>query len=218
VIVKTARGAHRASHAVVCVGNWLAALVGGAFAQRLKVQRLTLHWFRPTRPADYATGHFPIFLWLHGPGPEDAFYGIPMADGMASVKVATQQLTTSTTPETMDRAVSPQESLAMHAEHVQGRLRGLGTEPAHAVACAYTVAPQSRFIIDWHPAVNNTLVVSACSGHGFKHAPALGEQVALSLLQRRLSDGLAPFRLERQPAFRAGGLQSLKLRSMARGA
>jgi len=195
VMATTASGVHRAARAVVCAGSWLPALVGGAFAQRLTVLRQTLHWFRPVQPADYAPGRFPIFVWLHGPSPADAFYGFPMADGLAGVKVATQQYVTATTPEAMAREVSRPESAAMHARHVRGRLRGLTDQPVHAAACAYTVAPQSRFIIDWHPDVARTLVVSACSGHGFKHAPALGEQIALSLLQGRLTAALRPFRL-----------------------
>lgn len=195
VAVKTAGATWRAGAAVVCAGNWLPALVGGAFAQQLQVQRQTLHWFRAEQPPDYAPGRFPIFLWLHGPRPEDAFYGFPMADGVPGVKVATQQTTTSTTPETMDREVARDESLAMHARHVHGRLRGVAADPVHAAACAYTAAPQSRFLIDRHPRIDRALVVSACSGHGFKHSAALGECVAQTLLQGGPAIDLAPFRL-----------------------
>lgn len=195
VAVKTAGATWRAAQAVVCAGNWLPALVGGAFAARLQVQRQTLHWFRAEQPANYAPDRFPIFLWLHGPRPEDAFYGFPMADEVPGVKVATQQYTATTTPDAMVREVARDESLVMHGRHVRGRLRGVPADPVHGAACAYTVAPQSRFLIDRHPLVERALVVSACSGHGFKHSAALGEAVAETLLHGRAAIDLAPFRL-----------------------
>ena len=45
-----------------------------------------------------------------------------------------------------------------------------------------------------HP---NVYMVSACSGHGFKFAPALGELVAHEVLDQTPSSELAPFRLSR---------------------
>jgi sarcosine oxidase len=50
-------------------------------------------------------------------------------------------------------------------------------------------------VIDRHPEHDSVLVVSACSGHGFKHSPAIGEAVA-QLLSTGASDiDLAPFSL-----------------------
>jgi sarcosine oxidase len=33
-------------------------------------------------------------------------------------------------------------------------------------------------VIDEHPENDAVLIVSACSGHGFKHSPAIGEAAA----------------------------------------
>ncbi len=191
--VHTATRSFRGRQVVVCAGNWLPALAGGQFAQTLKVQRQTLHWFRPDAPAAYAPGRFPVFIWSHGAASADSFYGFPMGDGVAGVKVATQQYEVATSPEQMDRQVAPQESAAMHAHHVHGRLRGLSAVPVHAAACAYTVAPGSRFVVAGHPQMPGVLVVSACSGHGFKHSAALGECVAQELLEGGSAIPLAPF-------------------------
>jgi sarcosine oxidase len=46
------------------------------------------------------------------------------------------------------------------------------------MACVYTCAPDSRFIIAPDQVRENVIVISACSGHGFKHSPAIGEEVA----------------------------------------
>jgi sarcosine oxidase len=42
----------------------------------------------------------------------------------------------------------------------------------------YTNTPDGHFTLDRHPAHAQVLVVSACSGHGFKFASALGEACA----------------------------------------
>jgi sarcosine oxidase len=65
-----------------------------------------------------------------------------------------------------------------------------------STTCFYTNTEASRFLIDFHPAMPRVLVVSACSGHGFKHSAAIGEAVA-----ERMTGGdgrlLDPFRMQR---------------------
>lgn len=64
-------------------------------------------------------------------------------------------------------------------------------------ACAYTVQPNHKFVVDWVPAAlldghvgtpeqfkSPVLVVSACSGHGFKHAACIAEGIARSVARR----------------------------------
>lgn len=48
-------------------------------------------------------------------------------------------------------------------------------EPAAAETCMYTTAPDERFILERRGRV---VVGSACSGHGFKFAPAIGKRLA----------------------------------------
>ena len=50
-------------------------------------------------------------------------------------------------------------------------------------ACFYTVSEDERFIV--RPAGDRAWVVSACSGHGFKLAPAMAEAVAQALAGER---------------------------------
>ena len=69
--------------------------------------------------------------------------------------------------------------------------------PSRSAVCLYTVTPDSNFIIDRHPTQDRVLVVSACSGHGFKHSAAVGEAVAELVCEGRSTVDLAPFRLAR---------------------
>jgi sarcosine oxidase len=48
-------------------------------------------------------------------------------------------------------------------------------QPVHAESCFYTSTDDERFILERHGRV---VVGSACSGHGFKFAPAVGQRLA----------------------------------------
>jgi len=44
--------------------------------------------------------------------------------------------------------------------------------------CMYTNTPDGHFVIDFSPTDPRVVVVSACSGHGFKFAPIVGDIAA----------------------------------------
>jgi sarcosine oxidase len=52
-----------------------------------------------------------------------------------------------------------------------------------AVACMYTATPDFQFRIGPQGDRPNVVVVSACSGHGFKHSAAIGETAAQMAFQ-----------------------------------
>jgi sarcosine oxidase len=196
VTVSTNLGTYAAAEVVLAAGAWLPGMLGGAFANRAKVHRQALHWFMPDDPQAYAPGRFPVFIWIHGGRDTDYFYGFPMPPGSAGVKVATEQYADATTADTVDRTVAPNEAAALYAEHLANRLRGLSAHAARSSACLYTVTPDSGFIVDRAPGLEHVHVVSACSGHGFKHSAAMGEAIAAAVLGDTIPD-LDPFLLER---------------------
>jgi sarcosine oxidase len=169
--------------------------MGPPFAGMLKVQRQTLFWFEPEDEAMYRVGRFPVFIWLHGGAAADVFYGFPLAPGQGGVKVATEKYDTESDPDQMERTVSAAEAAQMHARHVLGRLRGVTSRLLAAAACPYTVAPQARFVVVRPETVPHAIVVSACSGHGFKHSAALGEALAQQVLEGGSAISLKPFGL-----------------------
>jgi len=63
----------------------------------------------------------------------------------------------------------------MYERYIAPYLPWLGAGPVKTVSCLYTSTRGSRFVIDRHPEHDSVLIVSACSGHGFKHSPAIGE-------------------------------------------
>jgi len=173
-----------AAEAVLAAGAWSPGLLAGepGLSRHMTVARQVLHWFTPENPADFAPERFPVFIWLHGDRPEDSFYGFPIPPGSEGVKVATEQYAELTPdPDHLERGVSTAEQDAMMQDHLAGRLLGLRPSPVRSVACPYTNTPDGDFLIERAPGNPRVLLVSACSGHGFKHSAGLGEAVAAFL-------------------------------------
>jgi sarcosine oxidase len=200
VTVITDRGRYQAAKAVVCAGAWTARLFGPPWNSLLTVSRQTLHWFRTEEPSRYAPGVFPIYIWIHGAGEDDAMYGFPLLDDAAGrqngIKVGSARYSEPIDPDLVDRTVAESESRLVYEHHVHGRLRGVTSDQVASTVCLYTIAPGSNFIVDQHPAMPMVTVVSACSGHGFKHSAALGEAVAQRIVAGRSSIDLSDFALD----------------------
>ena len=197
VLIEMEAGTVRADQVIVAAGAWVGRLLGPPFGGVLVPYRQVLHWFPLADPAPFRPGLCPAYVWIHGTRPEDYFYGFPALPGAGECKVATEQYGSACDPDTVDRAVSPGEAQAMHASHIAGRLRGAAASPSRSVACLYTVTPDSGFVIARHPVEDRIIVVSACSGHGFKHSAGIGEAVAQLACQGRSAVDLTPFGLDR---------------------
>lgn len=197
VTVETMSGKYEAEQLILTVGPWLPNLLPETYAGIFKVHRQVLYWFEPRGNVDqFAPGAFPVFIWIAEAGDNHGIYGFPALDG-SGVKVATEQLVVTTSPETVDRSVTEAEVTAMYRDHVADRLPGLSPRCVKAVACLYTVTPDFGFVIDRHPEHRNVLLVSPCSGHGFKHSAAIGEAVAQLVGDGASGIDLSSFRLTR---------------------
>lgn len=186
----------RASKAIVTAGAWTGPLLGAPFDRLLGVKRQVLHWFEAD-DLPVSKEPSPVFIWMHGAGDSDYLYGFPPLPGDNRVKVATEQYEATTTADAVERTVTAGESAKMFENHVAGRLRGVNARVAKAAACVYTVTPDLGFIIDAHPEMDRVLVVSACSGHGFKHSAGLGHAVAEHSATGVSPIDLTPFSLAR---------------------
>jgi sarcosine oxidase len=195
VRIRTNDGDILAARAIIAAGAWMTKLAP-EFGPRLSVHRQTLHWFAV--PDDTVwRGEAPTYIWNRGPTPDLQFYGFPPLPGSGELKCAGEQYGAVTDPDRMDRSVTPAEQAAMFDQHVRGRLVGVSPTALRSAACCYTVAHGSDFIVESHPESAAILLVSACSGHGFKHSAALGEALVQSALSAGLPLDLTPFGLRR---------------------
>jgi len=195
VRVVTDKGEYRAGHLVIAAGPWLPQLVP-ALAPQLKVRRQVLVWFRVADDAPIAhfrPDRFPVFYWQVPR--EQAIYGFPSIDGR-TLKIATEQYSTTTTPETVQRDATVEEIAEVHRDYVAPFFPGVTAECAKSAVCLYTCTEDTRFIVDALPGADNIIVVSPCSGHGFKHSAAIGEAIAGRILGNGMLS-LDAFRLPR---------------------
>ena len=113
------------------------------------------------------------------------------------MKIATEQYEAATTAAAVDRAVSDEEKIAMYDAFVAPYIAGVSNRCLKAMSCLYTVTPDFGFVIDTHPDSKRVIIASPCSGHGFKHSPAIGEALADLAIDGATAADLAPFSLRR---------------------
>ncbi len=121
-------------------------------------------------------------------------YGLP--DQGHGVKLAEHHGGVAVHPDSVDRQVAEDERRQFHA-FASEWISGLPEAPASAAVCLYTNTPDGDFVLDWHPDVPGIYLCSACSGHGFKFAPVIGEIVASAVSGRETDFDLTPFSVGR---------------------
>jgi sarcosine oxidase len=196
VRVRTDQGDHEAGQLVLAVGPWVRDFLQPRQLPLFNVYRQVLVWFElRSGTVDHTPGAMPVFIWGLEDG--DAFYGFPAIDGTREIKVATEQLDDATSAEAAALEVDPDEPRAVYDSLIARHLPGVSSRCLRAVRCLYTVTPDSNFVIDDHPDLNGVLLVSPCSGHGFKHSAGLGEAIAQRVTTGTSDADLSPFRLGR---------------------
>jgi glycine/D-amino acid oxidase-like deaminating enzyme len=76
-------------------------------------------------------------------------------------------------------------------------LPSAGTTLKSAAVCMYTNTPDEHFLLDFHPQYPQVLLVSPCSGHGFKFSSAIGEIAAQLISGNPPQFDLSPFKAQR---------------------
>jgi sarcosine oxidase len=163
VRVETDGGTIEAAFAVVAAGAWAKTLLAPAGIDLPVVPtRETVAYFEL---ADDRTVPSVIDY------PNRETYGLTAGPGL--VKVGVHRSGPPTEP---DEQGIPDEEVVRFAADWTARTFPLARpEPVSVETCLYTNTADARFVVERHGPV---VVCSACSGHGFKFAPAVGRRVA----------------------------------------
>jgi sarcosine oxidase len=198
VTVTTDRDRYAADRLVVAGGPWLPWLLDERVSRPFAIYRQALFWFDIDGPIEpWLPERSPIFIW-ELQGRKQGIYGFPAVDGpRGGVKIATESFASTTTPDTVSREVDDEEKRAMYDEYVAPFLSGVSRTCVKALSCLYTVTPDFGFVIDTHPESERVMIVSACSGHGFKHSPAIGEALSEWAIEGGTGIDLRPFAFRR---------------------
>lgn len=175
VRVHTANGSFSAGQVICCAGMWSGKLLQGGYEQVLKVSRQKLYWFELDRPELFAK-EAQVYIMLDADA--DSCYGFPPLPGENAIKIAAEDYDDRSDPDLLNREITAAEADAMYEKYVAPKLAGVSRRLLKAKVCAYTITPDFNFLIEAHPQLPGVTVVSACSGHGFKHSAAVGEALA----------------------------------------
>jgi len=172
---------------VVAAGPWTPELTPWI---PLKIERQVHAWLSIARDASwFAPEQFPVFI--RQTEQLGDVYGFPTLDG-ASVKVGRHHDGDFTDPDRIKRQVDDKDldPLRLMAATY---LRGVSGHVRRTLTCMYTNTPDHDFVIDFAPDERRVLVISACSGHGFKFGPIVGDIAADLLLEGRTRRDISHF-------------------------
>ena len=160
---------------VVAAGPWTPELIDWL---PLQIERQVHAWLSIARDADwFGPDRFPVFIRQSEQLGD--VYGFPTLDG-SSVKVGRHHDGDFTDPDHIRRRVDDADldPLRLMAATY---LRGVSGHVRRTLTCMYTNTPDHNFVVDFSPRDKRIVVISACSGHGFKFAPVVGD-IAADLL------------------------------------
>ncbi len=192
VRVATERGTHEARRLILSAGAWIGDLVP-ALASRAVPERQVTAWFRPSAPDLFATDRFPVGNVLTDEG---HFYVFPQW-GVPGFKIGLYHHFNETGhADTLSREPTPRDEAALRAG--VSRYFPSADGPVLAMrACLFTNTPDEHFVIDRLPGMQQVIVASPCSGHGFKFASVVGEVLADLAMDRKPALDLSLFALDR---------------------
>jgi sarcosine oxidase len=172
VLLQTAQRKVQAQLLVVAAGAWVEDLLPGEFSlPKLTVtEQVPVHF----RRRDY-TVRWPSFLHhMHAEAEALTFGAYGMESPLAHSDLTSSGLATSGLDGVkvgVDNATDVDQVVA----YVRKWHPGLDPEPVSSSSCLFTSTPDQQFVLQRQGSV---VVCSACSGHGFKFTPMIGELVA----------------------------------------
>ena len=176
---------------VVAAGPWTPELIPWI---PLKVERQVHAWLAIAKDATwFAPEQFPVFI--RQTEQLGDVYGFPTLDG-ASVKVGRHHDGDFTDPDHIRRQVDDKDldPLRLMAATY---LRGVSGHVRRTLTCMYSNTPDHDFVVDFAPDDKRVVVISACSGHGFKFGPVVGDIAADLVLEGKTARDISHFAVAR---------------------
>ncbi|AZE83601.1 sarcosine oxidase, putative [Pseudomonas orientalis] len=189
---------HFAKAVIVTTGPWIGTHLLPELKRCIEPRRIPVFWFKPKTDFEplFSSNQFPIFLYEHQNGA--LLYGVPsILSNEPGVKIGFHNR--QQTPAAPEWANIPVQKIHLEeiSEVVGDLFPKLERLPIHAKNCFYTLSPDDSFLIGESRALRSTYFASACSGHGFKFAPAIGDALASMAVGQQPHVSLAAFSAER---------------------
>jgi sarcosine oxidase len=172
IVTNTGRRVSAGEFVCAC-GAWLPRLFPDSVGKRIFPSRQEVYFFSVAAGSSrYTPSAMPAWYSY-----ADHIYGMPDVENRG-IKIAFDGHGPRFDPDSADRVVSP-DGVRVMRERLRTYFPELRDSPlAEARVCSYENTSNGDFLIDRHPDVENVWIAGGGSGHGFKHAPAVGEYVA----------------------------------------
>jgi monomeric sarcosine oxidase len=178
--------------ALVACGPWTRTVLP-LLNRSLVTTRQEVVYFEPGahKAAAFHPGGFPIFIEL-----ESGYYGFPIHHAGA-MKIANHHKGKPASPDPNEPPVGEDFIAGCRAFFSRFIPALEDAEVRQSLVCYYNNTPDDDFLIDWHPSIENLLLATGFSGHGFKFGPVIGRISAELLLAGRTSFDIERFSLAR---------------------
>ena len=192
ITVEMDGGAIRARQIVISAGAWMSRVVP-SLAPLLRPERQVVGWFETSEHSAFEPARFPVFVLTTADG---IFYGFPEF-GVPGFKIGKyHHRAEPVDPDAVRRSVDEKDESVLR-DCIRACFPAADGRLLKASTCMFTNTPDEHFIIDRLPDAPEAIVVSACSGHGFKFCSVVGEIVADLVTDGATTHDLSLFRLDR---------------------
>ena len=175
--VRTDTDKFSADRLIISAGAWLPDLID-VKEINIMVERQIMHWIDVENKTQFSLSKLPVTGWEYGVN-KRSFYTIP--DLGKGFKIARHHEGKIINPDNVDRNVYDREKKDIQ-ELFKNFFVGASAIVKSSKTCLYTNTDSQDFLIDFYPGNNNVLILSPCSGHGFKFASVVGE-IAADLIE-----------------------------------
>lgn len=185
VVASTRSGErYRADRLLITAGAWTGRFLGrlGVCAPFEVTRQVYLNLKPAHSGSEFDADRFPTWIDIGA-----NIYGFPHLGTTPGVKMASHNRGIAVDPNSVERDVTS-EDIDSILTYAAAHFPGLSQEVVYQKVCLYTNTPCDDFLIDAAPNLPGAYVISACSGHGFKFAPLIGEigaDLALNRPHRR---------------------------------
>jgi glycine/D-amino acid oxidase-like deaminating enzyme len=163
---------------VFACGPWLRLVFPELLGQVITTARIEIAYIgSPSGDVSYRQGVLPNL------SEEGTFPGAPgevsytQSDIDAGLKIARGGERLPMDLDRDERVVSARQISRIH-EYVRVRFPKLREPIVASRVCQADASPDSHFVLDRHPGLDNVWIAGGGSGHGFKHGPVVGEYMA----------------------------------------
>lgn len=173
---------------ILAAGAWMQQLLP-EFSDLMVPERQVLGWFKPKNAQDFAPQSFPVSNILSDLGHH---YQLPMWK-IPGVKIGLyHHRAEQGAAEELPREITETDIEVLRAG-LKRFMPDANGELVHATTCLFTNTPDGHFLLGEVPKLPGVIAASACSGHGFKFSPLIGELLADIAMDKRPAFDLAPF-------------------------